>query len=191
MVLRAQATDFERTYSPEEFENLPEFNARYELVDGKLVKKFMPGGEHGTIARRINKRVNLLDPDDQLGLMYFDTTFNVGSGWMPIPDLAYIKAGHIPAITQKALKCVPDLVVEIHSPSDLRSKAEREATERKIRDWQAVGVPLIWAINPEKKIVEVYHADQPQPVQQLGPNDELDGEDIIPGFKLKLGELFA
>jgi Uma2 family endonuclease len=192
MVLRTRATDTERTYSPEEFEALPEFNERYELVDGKLVKKPMPGGEHGSIARRINKRLNLFEPEDKLGMMWFDTTFDVGTGWMPIPNLGYVVASRIPVITEKAIRCVPDLVVEIHSPSDLRSKAEREATERKIIDWQNVGVRVIWAINPETKSVAVYHPNQLEPVQELGQlEDELECKDIIPDFKLKLSEIFG
>ncbi len=191
MALRARATDAERTYSPEEFEALPEFNERYELVDGKLVKKPMPGGEHGSIARRINKHLNLYDPEDKLGMMWFDTTFDVGTGWMPIPDLGYVVASRIPSITEKAIRCVPDLVVEIHSPSDLRSKPEREAAERKIRDWQNVGVRIIWAVNPETKSVAVYHPNQPTPVQELVMNEELDAEDVIPGFKMKLSEIFG
>lgn len=36
MALRARTSDAARTYSPEEFEALPEFNERYELVDGRL-----------------------------------------------------------------------------------------------------------------------------------------------------------
>jgi Uma2 family endonuclease len=191
MTLRVGTTDSERSYSPQEFETLPEFDDRYELVDGKLVKKPMPGGQHGSIARRINKRINLFDPEDKFGVMWFDTTFDVGTGWMPIPDLGYIVADRIPDITEKAIKCVPDLVVEIYSPSALRSKSEREAAERKLRDWQGAGVRIIWAINPEKKIIEVYHPNQAEPAMQLGLDDELDGENVIPGFRLKVGELFG
>jgi Uma2 family endonuclease len=191
MALRARSGDIERTYSPEEFESLPEFNDGYELVDGKLVKKPMPGGQYGSIARRIYKRLTLFDPEDKAGLMWFDTTFNVGTGWMPIPDLAYIVTERIPAITTKAINCVPDLVVEIHSPTDLRSKPERDAARRKIKDWQEAGVSIIWAVDPGRKMVEVYHPGQPEPVRTLGPEDELDGEAVIPGFKLKVRELFS
>ncbi|MEI6044739.1 MAG: Uma2 family endonuclease [Chloroflexota bacterium] len=191
MTLYARVTEVEKSYSPQEFETLPEFDERYELVDGKLVKKPMPGGQHGSIARRINKRVNLFDPDDKFGIMWFDTTFDVGTGWLPIPDLGYVVTSRIPAITEKAIKCVPDLVVEIHSPSDSRSKAEREATEKKIRDWQKVGVSIIWAINPETKMVAVYHPHPAEPIMELGLEDELNGEAVIPGFKLRVGELFG
>jgi Uma2 family endonuclease len=189
MALPARITT--RTYSPEEFEALPEFEDRYELVDGKLMKKPMPGGEHGSIARRIYKRLTLFDPVDRFGEMWFDTTFNVGTGWMPIPDLGYVVVSRIPKITRKALNCVPDLVVEIHSPTDLRSNPERLAARRKIKDWQEVGVRIIWAIDSARKVVAVYHPDQPEPVQKAGLTDTLDGEDVIPGFSLKVADIFG
>ena len=192
MVLQAKSDKLEQTYTPQEFEALAEFEERYELLDGRLVKKPVPGEEHGWIARIINKRVTLHDPEDKLGVMWFDTSFDVGTGWMPIPDLAYTVASKTPARPgTKSFKGVPDLVVEIHSPTDLRSKAEREAVQRKISDWQAAGVRVIWSVNPAKKQVTVYHQDQTRPVEVLEIGDELDGEDVIPHFKLKLAELFG
>jgi Uma2 family endonuclease len=48
---------------------------------------------------------------------------------------------------------------------------------------------LVWLISPLSKVVYVYHPNQAKP-ETLGINDELDGEDIIPGFKLKVSALF-
>ncbi len=191
MALRARTADLERTYTPEEFEALPEFDELYELVEGKLVKKPMPDDAHGRIAKRIDRKQAALDPNEKLGMMWRDTTFDVGTGWMPIPDLGFMVASRVPPESEKSVKGVPDLVVEIHSPTDLRSKKEREAVAKKIADWQAVGVRLIWSISPARKTVEVYHSGQPQPLQELTLNDELDGEDVIPGFRMKVSELFG
>jgi Uma2 family endonuclease len=190
MALPVKDVKMERTYTPEEFENLPEFDELYELVDGKLVKKPMPGDRHSRIARRISNKVFLFDPEEKLGTLWLEATFNVSRGWMPIPDLGYIVAERVPPVSDKSVKGVPDLVVEIHSSTDLRSKIEREEAAAKIKKWQEVGVKLIWVINPRKKIVEVYKPDQEKPVQTLTVQDELDGETVIPGFKLKVSELF-
>jgi Uma2 family endonuclease len=190
MALPVKDVKFERAYTPEEFENLPEFDELYELIDGKLVKKPMPGDKHGRIARYIITRLDRFDPDEKLGVMWGDTTFNVGTGWMPILDLGFMVAERVPPESDKSVKGVPDLVVEIHSPSDLRSNTEREEVAAKIKKWQEIGVKLIWAINPRKKIVEVYVPAQAKPVHTLTVQDELDGKDVIPGFKLKISELF-
>jgi Uma2 family endonuclease len=190
MALSIRTVDQQRTYTPEEFENLPEFEELYELVKGKPVKKPMPGDDHGRIARAIMKQYDRYDPDEKIGTLWNDTTFNVGTGWMPIPDLGFMVAEKVPPRSPKSVKGVPDLVVEIHSPTDLRSKAEREAIVQKIKDWQEVGVRLIWAINPSNQIIEIYHPHQPHPMQTLGINDELDGEEVVPGFKIKINDLF-
>jgi Uma2 family endonuclease len=180
-----------RTYTPEEFEALPQFEELYELVNGKLVKKPMPGDDHGRIARIIMKRYDRHDPDEKLGRLWSATTFDVGTGWMPIPDLGFITAERVPPRSPRSVKAVPDLVVEIHSPTDLRSKAERDQATQKIKEWQQVGVRLIWAVNPRRQAVEVYHPADSNPVKVLSINDELDGEDVIPSFKMKVSELFA
>ncbi len=191
MALPVRSFNFERTFTPEEFEALPEFEELYELVNGKLVKKPMPGDEHGRIARRISNELFMLDPKEILGTLWLSTTFDVGTGWMPIPDLGFIRASRVPAKSRKSIKGVPDLVVEIHSPTDLRSKPERDAAAQKILEWQKVGVGLIWAINPQKQEIEIYHLTQPKPVRVLHNQDELVGEDVIPGFKLKVSELLG
>jgi Uma2 family endonuclease len=190
MAMPIRGIDMERTYTPEEFEALPEFEELYELVNGKLVKKPMPGDDHGRIARIIMKRYDRLDPDEEIGRLWSATTFDVGTGWLPIPDLGFVRAARVPPRSPRSIKAVPDLVVEIHSPTDLRSKPERDAAAQKIKDWQAVGVRLIWAINPRKQEVEVYHPGEAKPGQVLTVQDELDGENVIPGFTLKVSDLF-
>ncbi len=49
MALQARKLDFERSYTVDEFERLPQFGDRYELLDGRLVIRPVPGGEHSYI----------------------------------------------------------------------------------------------------------------------------------------------
>lgn len=51
------------------------------------------------------------------------------------------------------------------------------------------GCRLVWVINPDEQSVLVYR--QPQPDRLLKIADNLDGEDVIPGFTLPVSELFA
>jgi Uma2 family endonuclease len=50
-------------------------------------------------------------------------------------------------------------------------------------------VRLVWVIQPKAQTAEVYHA--PDRKKRLGKTGVLDGEDVLPGFKLWLPELFA
>ena len=179
-----------RLYTNEEFEELPAFYERYELIEGKLVERMSTGGEHGRVAGQIERRITLFDPEEKIGLVWRDTGFNIASGFIPTPDLAFVTLARMPVIDKKALKVVPDLVVEVHSPSDLKSKPGRDAAANKIRKYQAAGVKIVWAVNPDKQLVEAYHPGEVEPWKIYSLDDELDGEDVLPGFKLKVATLF-
>jgi Uma2 family endonuclease len=47
----------------------------------------------------------------------------------------------------------------------------------------------VWVIQPNKQIVAVFRQGQAEP-ETIQPDGELDGEDVIPGFKLSLKVLF-
>lgn len=128
---------------------------------------------------------------EKLGVMWPGTSVKLGPGNTPIPDLAFVTARRIPKKrSKKALDIVPDLVVEVHSPRDLASQNRYEEAQIKIRVYQAVGVRIVWAVNPRSQIVEVYHPGQLGPVSVLGVNDVLDGEEVIPGFSLPVKQHF-
>ncbi|NWJ96937.1 MAG: Uma2 family endonuclease [Chloroflexi bacterium] len=177
------------TYTIEEFEALPEDGNYYELIEGKLVMVPSAGDEHGRIGDRLVKVIHLLDPEDTLGRVWQTTRFKISPSFSSAPGVAFVVVERIPPKSKGAVAVVPDLVVEIHSPSDLDSRAGVEATQRKIRLYQDNGVRLLWAINPSNLSVEVYHLGSTFPVI-LGIKEELDGEEILPGFKLKISKLF-
>lgn len=187
--MRANPTDLERIYTNEEFEALPSEYERFELIDGRLVEKMPGGDQHGRIARRLDYALGIYALDNGLGETWRDTTFRIAPGFEPIPDLAFIMAERVPAETSGVATVRPDLAVEVHSPRDLASATNR-ATAHKITEYQKNGIPLLWIINPATQTIEVYHPEQPTPVQVLNINGELDGENIIPGFTMKVADLF-
>jgi Uma2 family endonuclease len=73
-------------------------------------------------------------------------------------------------------------VVEIVSPNETVYELEE-----KLEDYQKVGVPLIWVINPKSRTVKVYRVDGS--VDHLREDGVLSGEDIIPGFRCPLREI--
>jgi len=76
----------------------------------------------------------------------------------------------------------PDLAVEVLSPSN----SEKEM-QRKLREYFAAGVRLVWCIDPRKRTASVYTA--PESVTVLNENATFDGGDVLPGFRLSLKEL--
>jgi Uma2 family endonuclease len=104
------------------------------------------------------------------------------------PDVAFVTFERwplsrlIPA-TDNAWDVVPDLAVEVISPSDLA-----EEILEKVSEYFQAGVRLVWIIYPQQRLAYV-HESLTQ-VRCLSQADELDGGVVLPGFRLPLGNLF-
>ena len=77
---------------------------------------------------------------------------------------------------------MPDLAVEVTSPSE----RPRHVLD-KVGEYLEAGVQLVWVIDPRKAKAVVYRSASD--VTELQADDELDGEDVLPGFKCKLSEI--
>jgi Uma2 family endonuclease len=84
--------------------------------------------------------------------------------------------GHLPF--------APDLVVEIVSPSD---RPGRIAS--KLAEWLAGGARLVWWVYPDRREV-IEHRPGLAP-RTIGEAGELDGGDVLPGFRCRVADLFA
>ncbi len=78
---------------------------------------------------------------------------------------------------------IPDLAVEVVSPSN----AAEHVTE-KIEEYFEVGVRQVWVVFPNQRKIYVYSS--PSSVRILTQDDELDGGDVLPGFRLAVATLF-
>ena len=59
----------------------------------------------------------------------------------------------------------------------------------RLGDHDRSGVELQWWVDPKRRTVAVYRGATL--VTLLGVDDELDGEDILPGFRLPIAEIFG
>ena len=78
----------------------------------------------------------------------------------------------------------PDVAVEVISPND-----RVYDLEEKLEDYRAAGIPLIWLLYPPTRRVRVLRPEGPP--TELGPDDELTGEEVLPGFRCRVADLFA
>lgn len=100
-------------------------------------------------------------------------------------DVAYISA-ELTAKTPKGRKVVdgmPILAVEILSPSDVH-----EDITEKIQEYLDVGVALVWLVNPDFETVTIYRPDA-EPVS-FNKQQDLTGDPHLPGFRVRVAELF-
>lgn len=61
-------------------------------------------------------------------------------------------------------------------------------TASKREEYRRAGVRLIWIVNPETRMIHVYRADGSTSL--LHEDDELSGEDVIPGFTCRVSAVF-
>ncbi len=59
----------------------------------------------------------------------------------------------------------------------------------KVRDYLASGTRLVWVLWPKSRSVTVYTPDGQG--RELGPEEELDGDDVLPGLRAPVASLFA
>jgi Uma2 family endonuclease len=102
-----------------------------------------------------------------------------------VPDVAFVRLEKVPKGPRPKgyAPFPPDLAVEVRSPTDRRSDIED-----KLRRYRMAGVPLIWWVDPDRRSVAVYRGGVL--VAELREGDELDGEDILPGFTLPVSRIF-
>jgi Uma2 family endonuclease len=112
-----------------------------------------------------------------------ETGFCIGANDY-IPDLAFIAASQRPhPLGETWITVVPDLVLEVKSPTDTYIGLVRKAA-----DYVASGVRIVWVVLPDKRRVEVYTTDNHLSV---GEDGLLDGGAVLPGFTFKVADLFA
>jgi len=102
------------------------------------------------------------------------------------PDVSFVSLEKMPVPLDEELAFAPDLAVEVVSKNDKIYEAEA-----KVKQYQQAGVKLIWIIYPVSQTVEIYRLETALKSHRLTGEEELDGENVIPGFKLKVQNLFG
>jgi Uma2 family endonuclease len=102
------------------------------------------------------------------------------------PDVSCIRSDRFTGedLEDGFVSIVPDLVVEVISPGD-----RVYDLEEKLADYRSAGIPLVWVVYPPGRKVQVIYRGITR--AQLGPGDELTGEDVLPGFRCRVADLFA
>jgi Uma2 family endonuclease len=102
------------------------------------------------------------------------------------PDVSCVRADRLPfdQIGDGFSKIHPDLAIEVISPNDFVYDLEA-----KLDDYRAAGIPPVWLIYLPTRQVRVIRTEGPP--SEFGPDDSLTGEDVLPGFRCLVSDLFA
>ena len=152
---------------------------------------YMPTFEHSVIEANISTELRNFVKDKNLGRVtgssaeyrFMEQLADKKVGRQP--DIAFVRRERLPVRFRSYPDIAPDLVVEIVSPSD-----KLYETEAKIQAYQQAGVSLIWLVNPFSRTVDVFRLNEGVKSQRFVEGEELDGAEVLPGFKLAIGTIF-
>jgi Uma2 family endonuclease len=160
----------------------------YEVVDGEIVEKTMGAREYW-IANVLGGYLIPFVRDRQLGRAMIEYVFriNAATNLQRRPDAAFVTSARWPLNRSlpdvPVWDMVPDLAVEVVSPSNSASEVQR-----KIHEYFGAGVVQVWVVYPEQR--QIYQYASPTQIQVITAQQELDGGELLPGFRLPLRSLF-
>ena len=164
-----------------EFEQLPEEGAyRIELVRGRLIRSRGPASLHGVLAARlVHRLVEFVDEGGHgVVLAGAGVVLARNPDTVRIPDVAFFSAQRIPETAYAtAFWGPPDLTVEITSPSNRVSEIQE-----KVADYVDAEVRMVWVVDAPSRTVTVYRSTGA--ARLLRQHDVLEGDDVLPGFRL-------
>lgn len=162
---------------------------RFELVDGELVEMSPAGAEHTGLMFALAKRLDAFVSAHGLGFVMPE-----GLGYVlrrdpdlvREPDVSFVattdaREDGLPAGYWEG---PPTLAVEVVSPTDRATDIHD-----RVRDYLDAGSLQVWVLWPSKRAVSVYRPDAD--TRELGPDATLDGGDVLPGFSVRVADLFA
>ncbi len=150
----------------------------------------MPPTYGGSSNREVTIGQRVKNWSDYYGGATYGSTggFDLPSGATKSPDVAWLSEATLGLLSaedieQRFIPAVPDFIVEIRSSTD-----RLEIVRKKMLDiWMESGVRLAWLLDPYSETAWVYRADGTVDKVE-GFDQQLSGEEVLPGFVLDLGE---
>ena len=162
---------------------------RFELTSrGELIVMGPTSSDTGRRNSELNYQLREWSKRDSTGECFDSSAgFKLPNGAKVSPDASWVRKERYEALTQAERETFaplcPDFVVE------LRSKSDRlQPLQAKMREYVAQGARLGWLIDPVTKTVYIYRPAQE--VETLREPQTLAGESVLPGFELRLDEIW-
>lgn len=185
----------------DEFIRLYDTEGPFELIDGERIPVMPTVAGHNKAIKRLFLALERHAEARNLGEAFTEVPFVLADqpNWVKgsrLPDVMYFSAerlsAYIAATPDWELKpyiLVPDLVVEVVSPSDNLLEVD-EKVDRYLLD----GVRAVWVVDPQRKKVLIHMLKSRSPftkeITTLQIGDLLTGGDIIPDFEIPVAKIF-
>ncbi|MBZ8180196.1 Uma2 family endonuclease [Oscillatoria salina] len=178
--------------SDEQFYQLCRANPELKFernADGEIIIMSPTGGETGNWNAELTIEFGIWNRQTKLGKVFDSSTcFKLPNNANRSPDVAWIKQDRWDALTdsqkEKFPPIAPDFVLELMSPNDIL-----KVTQDKMKEYLKNQVKLGWLLNPKTRKVEIYRLGKA--VEILDDPAEISGENVLPGFVLRLAVIWA
>jgi Uma2 family endonuclease len=176
----------EKAITLEEFLQLPEEEPALEFEDGRVTQKVSPKGRHSILQERVAGFVNRHAEPLKLAFAFPELRATY-AGRSLVPDIAVYRWERIPRDESAEVAddfCeAPDIAIEIVSPQQSVAALIRRCVR-----FNEDGVAIALLIDPKARSVIDFRPGLPP--RSLVGDDLLDLSPILPGFTLRVGELF-
>jgi Uma2 family endonuclease len=161
---------------------------RHELVAGLVLSEPPASFRHGDIAAEIFRRLIEFVRENDLGRVVSTET-----GFLLARDPDTVRAPDVAFVSRQTMELAgsfrgffpgaPELAVEVLSPSE-----QPADVHAKVGDYLAAGSRLVWVIDPSRRQVRVHRSLLWPSI--LDETDVLEGDEVLPGFRVQVAELF-
>lgn len=173
-----------------ELSHLSEYaEMRLELSEGYLIIMSPAGGKHGGLTSDIHNPIYQHVKKHKLGYVTAAETGYIlhknpsGKDTVRAPDVGFVSAERLPeGLPDGFIPFAPDLAIEVASPNE-----SGDDIQDKVLDYLRYGTRAVWYFYPKSRTVNVHTAGG---TRTLTENEELDGGDVLPGFRLLVRDVF-
>lgn len=161
---------------------------RYEVIDGQIVEMPPMSVLSNAVSNRLHVEIGYYARQKKLGEAFMESLIHLPE---PVdrnrrPDLCFVSYERWPATrpysSGNAREVVPDLAIEVVSPSDLA-----EDNHEKIVEYFKCGVRQVWVVYPELRLVYIF--DSLTQVRGLTADDIIEGSPCLPGLQLRISDV--
>lgn len=169
----------------EQFTERPEnADKLFELIDGEIVEKVTSNPYSSAVSGQILRLMgNFVYPNDLGHVTGEGGGYIVSAPNYFAPDVAFISKARQPKLPRQGYNPIlPDLAVEVISPSDLYSEVAK-----KVATYLKNGTRLVWVVDCDNQTVTAHTING---AKTYYADDMLDGGDVLPGFLVKVIDIF-
>ncbi|QQE63662.1 hypothetical protein GFS31_03310 [Leptolyngbya sp. BL0902] len=177
-----------KTMTLAEFLQQPETKPACEYIDGQIIQKPMPQGQHSRLQQKLVGTINAATEDARVALALPELRCTFG-GRSIIPDVAVFRWQRLPThddgTMANTFNAAPDWTIEILSPEQSSTRVISNIVH--CLNHGGLGG---WLIDPSENLVQVFLPNQ-HPASLEDPDNTLTLPDLTPDLTLTVGQVFG